>query len=63
MVIWLEMEISVNLKFYLLIFKKMIIEIEFINLVMNGRGVMIDLKKVLSKGEVLKDFESEVEGY
>lgn len=63
MVIWLEMEISVNLKFYLLIFKKMIIEIEFINLVMNGRGVMNDLKKVLSKGEVLKDFESEVEGY
>lgn len=57
------MEISVNLKFYLLIFKKMIIEIEFINLVMNGRGVMNDLKKVLSKGEVLKDFESEVEGY
>lgn len=57
------MEISVNLKFYLLIFKKMIIEIEFINLVMNGRGVMNDLKKVLSMGEVLKDFESEVEGY
>lgn len=63
MVTRLEMETSANLKFYLSTFKKMTTETEFTNLAMNGRGAMNDLKKVLSKGEVSKDSESEAEGY
>ena len=63
MVTRLEMETSANLKFYLSTFKKMTTETEFTNLAMNGRGAMNDLKKVLSKGEVSKDSESEAESY
>lgn len=63
MVTRLEMETSANLKFYLSTFKKMTTETEFTNLAMNGRGAMNDLKKVLSKGEVSKDSESEAEDY